>query len=56
MLETGRICRVAVDEKGSLLGIIGGIPGYDGMSGNYTHSLCSLSCRDKDRPKVGGGF
>ena len=30
MLETGRICRVAVDEKGSLLGIIGGIPGYDG--------------------------
>ena len=30
MLETGRICRVAVDEQGSLLGIIGGIPGYDG--------------------------
>ena len=30
MLETGRICRVAVDEKGNLLGIIGGIPGYDG--------------------------
>ena len=30
MLETERICRVAVDEKGNLLGIIGGIPGYDG--------------------------
>lgn len=30
MLETGRICRVAVDENGNLLGIIGGIPGYDG--------------------------
>ena len=31
MLETGRICRAAVDEKGDLLGIIGGIPGYDGL-------------------------
>jgi len=30
MLETGRICRVAVDNRGNLLGIIGGIPGYDG--------------------------
>ena len=30
MLETGRICRVAVAERGNLLGIIGGIPGYDG--------------------------
>jgi aminoglycoside 6'-N-acetyltransferase I len=30
MLETGRICRAAVNEKGDLLGIIGGIPGYDG--------------------------
>jgi aminoglycoside 6'-N-acetyltransferase I len=30
MLESGRICRVAVDEEGNLLGIIGGIPGYDG--------------------------
>lgn len=30
MLESERICRVAVDEKGKLLGIIGGIPGYDG--------------------------
>ena len=30
MLESGRICRVAVDEQGNLLGIIGGIPGYDG--------------------------
>ena len=30
MLESGRICRAAVDEKGNLLGIIGGIPGYDG--------------------------
>ena len=31
MLESERICRVAVDEQGSLLGIIGGIPGYDGL-------------------------
>jgi len=30
MLETERICRVAVDEQSSLLGIVGGIPGYDG--------------------------
>ena len=30
MLEAERICRVAIDEKGNLLGIIGGIPGYDG--------------------------
>ena len=30
MLVSERICRVAVDEKGNLLGIIGGIPGYDG--------------------------
>jgi len=30
MLEPERICRAAVDEKGDLLGIIGGIPGYDG--------------------------
>ena len=30
MLEAGRICRVAVDSEGKLLGIIGGIPGYDG--------------------------
>jgi len=30
MLEKGRICRVAVDERGNLLGIIGGIPDYDG--------------------------
>src|SRR5215218_146551 len=30
MLESERICRIAVDEGGSLLGIIGGIPGYDG--------------------------
>ena len=29
MLETGKICRVAVDGE-NLLGIIGGIPGYDG--------------------------
>lgn len=31
MLESERICRVAMDEKGNLLGIIGGIPGYDGL-------------------------
>jgi len=30
MLEAERICRVAVDEQGNLLGIIGGIPQYDG--------------------------
>jgi aminoglycoside 6'-N-acetyltransferase I len=30
MLESERICRAAVDEKGKLLGIIGGISGYDG--------------------------
>jgi aminoglycoside 6'-N-acetyltransferase I len=30
LLASERICRVAVDEKGDLLGIIGGIPGYDG--------------------------
>jgi aminoglycoside 6'-N-acetyltransferase I len=30
MLEPERICRVAVDPTGDLLGIIGGIPGYDG--------------------------
>src|SRR6266508_2002181 len=30
MLESERICRAAVDEQGNLLGIIGGIPGYDG--------------------------
>ena len=30
MLEKDRICRAAVDEEGNLLGIIGGIPGYDG--------------------------
>jgi aminoglycoside 6'-N-acetyltransferase I len=30
MLETDRICRAAVDDAGNLLGIIGGIPTYDG--------------------------
>ena len=30
MLAAERICRVAVDERGNLLGVIGGIPGYDG--------------------------
>jgi len=30
MLEPNRICRIAIDEQGSLLGIIGGISGYDG--------------------------
>ena len=30
MLENERICRIAIDENGNLLGIIGGIPGYDG--------------------------
>ena len=30
MLEDERICRAAVEKQGNLLGIIGGIPGYDG--------------------------
>jgi len=30
MLQTERICRVAIDEEQNLLGIIGGIPQYDG--------------------------
>lgn len=30
MLDEERICRAAIDEKGILLGIIGGIPQYDG--------------------------
>jgi aminoglycoside 6'-N-acetyltransferase I len=30
LLERERICRIAVDERGNLLGMIGGIPGYDG--------------------------
>jgi aminoglycoside 6'-N-acetyltransferase I len=29
-LEPGKICRAAIDENGSLLGWIGGIPGYGG--------------------------
>jgi aminoglycoside 6'-N-acetyltransferase I len=29
-LEPGKICRAAIDEDGSLLGWIGGIPGYGG--------------------------
>jgi aminoglycoside 6'-N-acetyltransferase I len=31
MLESNRICRVALDSQGYLLGIIGGIPSYDGF-------------------------
>ena len=30
MLSADRICRAAVDEDGALLGVIGGIPEYDG--------------------------
>jgi len=30
MLGTKRICRAAIDDAGNLLGIIGGIPEYDG--------------------------
>jgi aminoglycoside 6'-N-acetyltransferase I len=30
MLEAERICRAAVDEQGNLVGVIGGIPTYDG--------------------------
>jgi aminoglycoside 6'-N-acetyltransferase I len=30
MLDVDRICRAAMDEDGNLLGIIGGISGYDG--------------------------
>jgi aminoglycoside 6'-N-acetyltransferase I len=31
MLEPERICRIAIDDQDHLLGIIGGIPGYDGL-------------------------
>src|SRR5215207_3847568 len=31
MFESERICRIALDEQGDLQGIIGGIPGYDGL-------------------------
>ena len=31
MLESNRICRVAVDSQANLLGIVGGIPSYDGF-------------------------
>ncbi len=31
MLEAERICRAAVNDDGKLLGIIGGIPQYDGL-------------------------
>lgn len=31
MFEVERICRAAVNEEGDLLGIIGGIPQYDGL-------------------------
>jgi|SRR5215207_7511807 len=30
MLDEERICRVAIDDEGNLMGIIGGIPQYDG--------------------------
>ena len=30
MLKVERICRAAIDEEGNLLGVIGGIPQYDG--------------------------
>jgi len=30
MLDKGRICRAAVDDGGKLIGVIGGIPQYDG--------------------------
>lgn len=30
MLDNERICRAAIDDQGNLLGIIGGIPQYDG--------------------------
>ena len=31
MLEAERICRAAIDENNNLLGMIGGIPQYDGL-------------------------
>jgi len=30
MMDEERICRIAIDDEGNLLGIIGGIPQYDG--------------------------
>ena len=31
MLEAKRICRAAIDNEGNLIGLIGGIPQYDGL-------------------------
>ena len=31
MLEAERICRAAIDNEGNLIGLIGGIPQYDGL-------------------------
>jgi len=31
MLETERICRAAINDEGNLIGLIGGIPQYDGL-------------------------
>jgi len=47
MLETGRICRVAVDDKGNLLGIIGGIPGYSGNVWELHPLAVQPPCRDR---------
>ena len=47
MLETERICRIAVDKSGNLLGIIGGIPGYDGKVWELHPWLCSHPSMDR---------
>ena len=47
LLESERICRAAVDEQGSLLGIIGGIPGYDGLVWELHPLAVQLSLQGK---------
>ena len=55
MLESERICRVAVDEQGRLMGIIVESRRCI-MSGSFTHWQFSRLCRDRHRQGAGGGF
>ena len=57
MLESERICRVAVDEQGRLMGIIGGIPAYDGHVWEL-HPLAgsAVFAGTGHRQGAGGGF